>query len=218
MNHTPLENHFDTLDNQSDDLIIVLYDELFLKQVEQNLTEIITFQKLRLRLKISQGIFRYVWLPRKWLKKYWPLITKILLAFSIIAVIILLYKIFFASFEWIYSILFTIYMTIIFSIWFSNKSYKSEDPNGLANLIDKKSAESSTKKILKIASNAIPFEARYHFSDNLVNYHRLKDTASTVVFSKPLERFAIVHNNATLFYKSSAEASDQLLIVHDDQQ
>ncbi|NRD69515.1 hypothetical protein HQR03_03060 [Psychrobacter okhotskensis] len=198
--------------------LITKCDEPFLKQVEQNLLEMIIFQNLRLRVRLFQGIFSPIFKLRKFLNKHWSKIRKTFLALCILGTLLLLYMVIFEPFNVVLLVLLVIYLIVTLIFWLLKKPYKNKNSQKFSNYIDKKSAQTSAKKILKVAKKELPFDAHYHFSDSLVNYHRLKDEGRTLVFSKELEKFAIVHNHATLFYKTSKGIVERTLIMHDGPQ
>ncbi|WP_157824070.1 MULTISPECIES: hypothetical protein [Psychrobacter] len=199
--------------------LITKCDEPFLKQVEQNLIDIVIFQQLRFRVRLFRGMFSPISKSSKFINKYWSSIRRTLLILCmIVTLLLLLCAIFFDPFNLVFLALFIIYSILTFGIWFLKMSPKNRNLQRLGNYIDRKSAEKSAKRILKVAAKILPFDAHYLFSDNLVTYSRLKDENTGIVFSKKLEKFAVVHSHATLLYKSSTTIFERTLIMHDGQQ
>ncbi len=196
--------------------ILTTFDEPFLAQVEQNLVEIIIFQNLRLRVRLFQGIFSSFFKPGKFINNHWSKIRKTLLTLCLLGSLLSLYMVIFEPFNMVFLALLIIYLIVTLIFWLWKKPYKNKNSQKLGNYIDKKSAQKSAKKILKVAKKELPFDAYYHFSDSLISYHRLKEADKTLVFSKELERFAIVHNHATLFYRTPKGIVERTLIMHDD--
>lgn len=186
--------------------ILTECNESFLKQVEQDLIEIIMFQSLRNRLRMKSGRLKFLLNP----SKHWLSLRKILLTLCMVATFFLLYQVIFQPDNRLFLIMLPIYIVLTFGLW----CVRNPNSQTFSNYIDKKSA----KKILRIANQILPFDAHYHFSSNLVTYHRLKDEDKTLVFSKELERFAIVHEHATLFYKDSTAIVFRTLIMYDEPQ
>lgn len=198
-----------------DEDILTTCDEPFLAQVEQNLIDIIIFQSLRLRVRLFQGIFSPIFNFSKFLNKHWSKIRKMLLTLCLLGTLLSLYMVIFEPFNEVFLGLLIIYLIVTFVFWLWKKPYKNMNSQKLGNYIDKKLAQTSAKKILKIAKKELPFDAQYDFSSNLVNYYRLKEGNSSLVFSKPLESFAIVHSHATLFYRTPKGGVGRTLIMHD---
>lgn len=198
--------------------ILTICDERFLMQVEQNLIEIIIFQQLRLRVRLFRGLFSSFFKPGKFINKHWCKIRKALIILCLLGTLLSLYMVIFEPFNLVFLVLLIIYLivTFVFSLW--KKPYKNMNSQKLGNYIDKKSAQTSAKKILKVAKKELPFDAHYHFSSNLMNYYRLKEGDNSLVFSKELEKFAIVHSHATLFYRTPKGLVERTLIMHDDPQ
>lgn len=197
--------------------LITKCDEPFLMQVEQDLVDIIIFQKLRFWLKQRRGLLRPFYVIDNFLNKLWPNFRKLSLVLCTLAILFLLYKVIFEPFDLFFITMLFIYIVLTSVIWVM-KNWKFKNYKKLANYIDRKSAELSAKEILKVATKILPFDAHYHFSDSLVTYHRLKDENTEIVFSKELDKFAIVHSHATLLYKSSTAMFERMLIMHDDRQ
>ena len=195
--------------------LITACDESLLIQVEQDLVDIMTYQSRRNRLRMKNGKLRFLLNPNK----YWLSIRKILLVLCIVFTVLLVFQAIFQPDNKFFLIMLPIYVVITFGLWCVR------DPNSqnLANYVDKKSANSAAKKILKKVRKVLPYVAYYEFLNNTVTYYRNKNkqqdsTEEPFIWSKKLEAFAIVNSHATLFYKSSTTIIPRMLIMHDDPQ
>lgn len=192
-------------------------DRALLNQIQKELQDITSYHETQFISRINDRWINF-------LDKFWKKARLVSMTIVVVGIILITFLLLIvidkrdSSYD-VYILLLIGYLVMLPLVYFSKHfpNFKKTN-NRLTKFITHKSAQRKANKILSQAIKLSPFTAQYDFVGKTVTYHRLQKEHRTLVSSKPLEPYAIVHHHTALFYSSEKSIVSKNIVMYQDKQ